>query len=211
MKKHNRFDVLEDAEETVTCDKKARKKLREIATLKSKTTPLTTEELEKVSQESYWKSFLPEYFNENVNDKQHHPPSQKKLKQMAEKERLHKMREEKRKLREEQEAREKEKEKKEARDRAKEEKEKKEARYREQQEQRDHKSREAKEQKRQEDRIRNRIRIEFHIEYTKCGSIKSAFRHLSLKYHPDKGGSNNLQIILGEIRDEMLNNPIKIT
>ena len=134
MKKHNRFDVLEDMEECVdiNIDKKARKKLREIAALKSKTTPLTSEEIEKVIQEKYWNSFL-----------------------------------------------------------------------REETEQ-ERKQRETRERIRKEEKQRRQMEIEFDAEIEKRAGIESAFRFMSLKYHPDKGGNNRLQIMLTDIKDQIL-------
>ena len=132
MKKHNRFDVLEDTEEHIISDKKARKKLREIAALKLKTTPLTAEEIEKVSQEQYWKSFI-----------------------------------------------------------------------REETEQ-ERKQRERRERIRKEEKQRLQMEIEFDAEIEKRASVESAFRFMSLKYHPDKGGNNHLQVMLATIKDKTI-------
>jgi hypothetical protein len=131
MKKHNRFDVLEDTEEHIISDKKARKKLREIAALKSKPTPLTAEEIEKVRQEKYWNSFIRE-------------ETESERKQREKREKLIK-----------------------------------------------------------EEKQRRQMEIEFDAEIEKRASVESAFRFMSLKYHPDKGGNNHLQIMLATIKDNV--------
>lgn len=86
----NIFDILEDSEAEIPSVKKALKKLREIDALKSKgLSNLSSQELEKVSHEKHWKSFLPGFVQEIAREKLvfvNVPPSPKKLKRIAEKE-----------------------------------------------------------------------------------------------------------------------------
>jgi len=195
----NAFDILEDTEPEIPSIKKALKKLREIDALKSKgLSHLSAQELEKVSQEKHWKSFLPGFVQEIAREKlvsAKVPPSPKKLKQMEKKAELRRRAElekerkdAERKRREEYEREEKEAEKK----------------RRKQQE-----DRERKQQKRRQEELMKSpeyaMEFEFQEMIKKCGgNVDSAFRKLSLKYHPDKNsGKDQMQKILLDFKEKI--------
>ena len=185
----NIFDILEDSEAEIPSVKKALKKLREIDALKSKgLSNLSSQELEKVSHEKHWKSFLPGFVQEIAREKLvfvNVPPSPKKLKRIAEKEK----KEADRKRREEYE-REAEKKR------------------RKQQEEREKERQKQEEKKRHEELMKSpeyAMEFEFQEMIQKCrGNINSAFRQLSLKYHPDKnGGKDKMQKILLDLKEKI--------
>jgi len=191
----NIFGVFEDSETEIPSVKKALKKLREIDALKSKgLSHLSAQELEKVSQERHWKSFLPGFIQEIAREKLVSvkvPPSPKKLKQMEKKAELRRRaelekerKETERKRREEYEREEKEAEKKRRKQQKKEEK------------------------RRQEELMKSpeyAMEFEFQEMIKKCGgNVDSAFRKLSLKYHPDKNsGKDQMQKILLDLKEKI--------
>ena len=199
----NIFGVFEDSETEIPSVKKALKKLREIDALKSKgLSHLSAQELEKVSQERHWKSFLPGFIQEIAREKLVSvkvPPSPKKLKQMEKKAELRRRaelekerKETERKRREEYEREEKEAEKK----------------RRKQQEDRERKQQKKEEKRRQEELMKSpeyAMEFEFQEMIKKCGgNVDSAFRKLSLKYHPDKNsGKDQMQKILLDLKEKI--------
>ena len=199
----NIFGVFEDTDAEIPSVKKALKKLREIDALLSKGRDnLSAQELEKVSQERHWKSFLPGFIQEICQEKQpicSCDPSPKKLKRMAEKAELRRRAE-------------LEKERKEAERKRREEYEREqieeERKRRKQQEESERKQQKQENKKRKEEMMKNPVyamEIEFQ-EKIKCGlSIDSAFRQLSLKYHPDKnGGKDQMQKILLDLKEKII-------
>jgi acyl-CoA reductase-like NAD-dependent aldehyde dehydrogenase len=189
MSRSNPFSALhieevdsESREGSASNLKKALKKLREIDALKHKSTPLSAEEREKVSKETYWNSFLPGFTNPvdpALKQKQHKRHMEKEAKRAAA---LRKQEQER--IRRETAAQEKEYVRKNA------------------ERMRLEKENLVKEAARKEYLVRQTIENEYAEAIREFGGVDRAFRKLSMKYHPDKnGGDDSRQKILSELRD----------
>ena len=168
---------------TVHLKRKAVKKLREIENLKQNLNP-TAEEREKIATEKYWANII------HPKDDPPHKPTAKELKKQADKEKRRK--------------REEEKNEKKALEAAKEQEEriKREQARRKAQEEAREKARLLFESQREVREI-ERVLSPFHEipeavmiyrEYMSISAVethKTAFRKLSLKYHPDKNPTKN--------------------
>jgi hypothetical protein len=181
---------IEDEESThINMERKANKKMREIAFLKQKDT-LTDSEKEKISRELFWKNILnppsPEPPNETEND------TKKRLKK--EKERLKKKEEKERKRREkEKREEEQQRKKKEEKERARREKEKRqEEQQRKKKEEKERARREEEHRWNREDKREDPIETEYKRVLKDCdGNKEKTFRKCSLKYHPDRNKGEN--------------------
>jgi len=238
LRKSNMYRHLDIEDNTTTTQneqRKAQKKLREIAQLEQKEN-LTTEEAEKVKMKQKWASILDSNLTNGGQNKQ--PDDECKMKQQA----RHMLKEQKRQREKEKQQREKEKQQKEAERkqqealRRQEEKdkwnklqaEKLEQEAREAKEQFEkfmreqwerareeaEKEQQAREQLEKDDTFVISLKNEFaELLRKQSGNVNRVFRLLSRKYHPDKNNNSDTsadnQKHLSNIRDKFLSGEYK--